>query len=89
MGLSAAAGWADFRIVAITSGRLWGPAVTRWRSLGWGTALALVLVLVIGIQLGRLPFRYRHSLWQLQGAALGGAIGFVLGQVSARVGRRP
>ncbi len=48
-----------------------------------------MLVLLIGIQLGRLPFRYRHSLWQLQGAALGGVIGFVLGQVSARMGRRP
>ena len=51
--------------------------------------LALLVVLLIGIQLGRLPFRYRHSLWQLQGAALGGVIGFALGQVSARIGRRP
>ena len=63
--------------------------MSRWRSLGWGTALALLVVLLIGIQLGRLPFRYRHSLWQLQGAALGGVSGFALGQVSARIGRRP
>ena len=63
--------------------------MSRWRSLGWGTALALLVVLLIGIQLGLLPFRYRHSLWQLQGAALGGVIGFALGQVSARIGRRP
>ena len=48
-----------------------------------------MLVLVVGIQLGRLPFRYRQSLWQFQGAAIGGAVGFVLGQVSARLGRRP
>ena len=75
--------------MAITSSKLKSPGVSRWRSLGWGTALALLVVLLIGIQLGRLPFRYRHSLWQLQGAALGGVIGFALGQVSARIGRRP
>ena len=63
--------------------------MSRWRSLGWGTVLALLVVLLIGIQLGRLPFRYRHSLWQLQGAALGGVIGFAVGQLSARIGRRP
>jgi len=74
--------------VAIISSKLKRPGVSRWRSLGWGTALALLVVLLIGIQLGRLPFRYRHSLWQLQGAALGGVIGFALGQVSARIGRR-
>ena len=75
--------------MAITSSKLKRPCVSRWRSLGWGTALALLVVVLIGIQLGRLPFRYRHSLWQLQGAALGGVIGFALGQVSARIGRRP
>ena len=75
--------------MAIISSKLKRPGVSRWRSLGWGTALALLVVLLIGIQLGRLPFRYRHSLWQLQGAALGGVIGFALGQVSARIGRRP
>lgn len=86
--MSATTRCADFRIVAITSSELKRPGVSRWRSLGWGTALALLVVLLIGIQLGRLPFRYRHSLWQLQGAALGGVIGFALGQVSARIGRR-
>ena len=74
--------------MAIISSKLKRPGVSRWRSLGWGTVLALLVVLLIGIQLGRLPFRYRHSLWQLQGAALGGVIGFALGQVSARIGRR-
>jgi hypothetical protein len=87
--LPALARCTDFCILAIPSELNVGAGVTRRRSLGWGTALALVLVLLIGIQLGRLPFRYRHSLWQLQGAALGGVIGFVLGQVSARMGRRP
>jgi len=48
-----------------------------------------MVVLLLGIQLGRFPLRYRHSIWQLQGAVLGGVIGFAAGQVSARIGRRP
>lgn len=60
----------------------------RWRSLGVGSALALIVVLIIGIQLGRIPFRYRRQIWQVQGAALGGLVGFGLGQLSARMGRR-
>ena len=48
-----------------------------------------MVVLLLGIQLGRLPFRHRQSLRQLQGAVLGGVIGFAVGQVSARIGRRP
>ena len=65
------------------------PGVARGRSLGWATALALLVVLLLGIQLGRVPFRHRHSFRQLQGAVFGGVIGFVVGQVSARIGRRP
>jgi len=81
-------GCGDFRIVEIALKGFKRPGVARGRSLGWGTALALLTVLVIGIQFGRLPHRYRQSLWQLRGAVLGGAIGFALGQVSARLGRR-
>lgn len=65
-----------------------GKVLRRWRSLGVGSALALIVVLIIGIQLGRIPFRYRRQLWQVQGAALGGLVGFGLGQLSARIGRR-
>lgn len=30
----------------------------------------------------------RRQIWQVQGAAIGGWVGFVLGQLSARMGRR-
>ncbi len=53
-----------------------------------GSALTLIVVLIIGFQFGRIPFRYRRQLWQVQGAALGGLVGFGLGQLSARMGRR-
>ena len=33
------------------------------------TAIGLALAVVIGIQLGGIPWRYRKQLWQLQGAA--------------------
>lgn len=40
------------------------------------------LTLVIGLYLGRLPWRYRQQILQLQGAVLGGAVGFVIGRLS-------
>ena len=39
------------------------------------TAMGLALALVIGIQLGGIPWRYRKQLWQLQGAAIGALVG--------------
>jgi hypothetical protein len=53
------------------------------RALGRGTAaLALVAALVLGIQLGAIPWRYRKQIWQLQGALVGLVAGFVLGRLS-------
>ena len=49
-------------------------------------AVALALALVVGIQLGSVPWRYRKQLWQLQGAAIGAVLGFLVGRLSA--GRR-
>lgn len=52
---------------------------------GSGGAVALISVLVllvVGIQLGGLPWRYRKQLWQLQGGLVGVAAGFVLGRFS-------
>lgn len=49
------------------------------RALGVsGVALALI----IGIQLGAVPWRYRRELWRLQGLIAGGVIGFVVGRFS-------
>ena len=53
------------------------------KALGSGTAaVSLVLALVIGMQLGGVPWRYRKQLWQLQGALVGAVVGYVLGRLS-------
>lgn len=49
------------------------------RSLG---LLALAAAVVLGIQLGTIPWRYRKQLWQLQGALVGVVVGFVVGRLS-------
>jgi hypothetical protein len=43
----------------------------------------MALALMIGIQLGALPWRYRRELWQAQGAALGVVVGLAIGRLSA------
>ena len=55
---------------------------------GGGVLLGLALALVVGLQLGALPWRYRREFWQLQGGLVGAAVGFVLGRVTAGGGRR-
>lgn len=53
----------------------------RLRSrLGTG---ALVIAVVVGIQLGSIPWRYRRQIWQLQGFLLGGLMGYVVGRLRA------
>ena len=52
----------------------------------WGgmvTALALAGILLLGIQLGGIPWRYRRNLLQLQGGLVGLAVGFVAGRLTA------
>ena len=44
--------------------------------------LALAAAVVLGIQLGAIPWRYRKQLWQLQGALVGVVVGFVVGRLS-------
>jgi len=46
--------------------------------------LGMAMALLIGIQLGALPWRYRRELWQAQGAALGMVVGLAIGRFSAR-----
>ncbi len=57
-------------------------------ALGSGP-LVLVLAVVIGLQLGALPWRYRREFWQLQGALVGAAVGFVIGRFTAGGRSRP
>ncbi len=54
------------------------------RNLGVGS---LLVALVVGVQLGSLPWRYRRELWQLQGFAMGALLGYVVGRLSGRVGQ--
>ena len=57
------------------------------RLLGGSGALTagvvITLAVVIGIQLGGIPWRFRRQMWQLQGAMIGAALGFVVGRLSA------
>lgn len=43
---------------------------------------ALVIAVMVGIQLGTIPWRYRRQIWQLQGFLLGAAVGYVVGRFS-------
>ena len=46
------------------------------------SAGALVIAVLVGIQLGTIPWRYRRQIWQLQGFLLGAAVGYVVGRFS-------
>ncbi|MEX0588554.1 MAG: hypothetical protein WD136_04790 [Cyanobium sp.] len=46
--------------------------------------LAIGLALLVGVQLGSLPWRFRREIWQIQGALVGVALGVVIGRYSAR-----
>ena len=49
--------------------------------------VGLLLALLLGIQLGAIPWRYRREIWQLQGLVLGSAFGYVVGRFSRSPGR--
>ena len=51
--------------------------------------MLVAVALILGLQLGALPWRYRRQFWQLQGALLGGAAGFLLGRITAGGRGRP
>ena len=42
----------------------------------------LLVALLVGIQLGGVPWRYRKQLWQLQGAIAGAVEGYLVGRWS-------
>ena len=47
-----------------------------WASLG--------AAILIGIQLGAMPWRYRKEMWQLQGGLAGALVGFWVGRVTRK-----
>ena len=55
---------------------------------GSGLAVTLALAVVVGLQLGALPWRFRKEIWQLQGAVAGGLVGYLVGWSVARSSRR-
>ena len=44
-----------------------------------GLTTALLVALVVGFQLGGVPWRYRRQFWQLQGAIAGAVAGYLMG----------
>ena len=66
-----------------SKGRLRDGALAGRNAGGAWLAAGLVLALVVGVQLGAIPWRYRKQIWQLQGALAGAVVGFVLGRLSA------
>lgn len=53
---------------------------------GKAVGLAVVIAIIVGVQLGAMPYRYRKQIWQLQGAVAGFVAGYLLGRLS-RAGR--
>ena len=52
------------------------------RSLGRTIGLGgLAIAVVVGIQLGSIPWRYRRQILQLQGFVAGALAGYVLGRL--------
>jgi hypothetical protein len=60
------------------------PFPMRFPRLPMLAGVGMALALVIGIQLGALPWRYRRELWQAQGVGLGLVVGLAIGRLSAR-----
>jgi hypothetical protein len=56
---------------------------------GGGLLLGLSVALVVGLQLGALPWKFRRQMFQLQGALAGGLVGFVVGWGMGRSRREP
>lgn len=54
----------------------------RRGGIGLRAAVVIGLALVVGIQLGAIPWRFRREIWQLQGAAVGLVVGYLLGRAN-------
>ncbi len=50
---------------------------------GGGALLGVGLALWVGLQLGAVPYRYRHQFWQVQGLAVGLVLGWCAGRLTA------
>jgi hypothetical protein len=68
-----------------------GPAPGRGLGLVGGGVLAISLsmALLVGMQLGGLPWRMRREFLRLQGALVGGVVGLMVGYVIGRTSSDP
>ncbi|MCP9901575.1 hypothetical protein KBZ12_03830 [Cyanobium sp. Cruz CV13-4-11] len=64
------------------------PSRLRW-PVGASLVLVVVVALLVGLQLGAVPWRFRRQMLQLQGALAGGAVGMVVGYALGRRRRQP
>lgn len=48
-----------------------------------GALLGVGVALWVGLQLGAVPYRYRHQFWQLQGLGVGLVLGWLAGRLTA------
>ena len=46
-----------------------------------GLGLTVLIALILGMWISKATWRHRKFVWQLQGALLGGAVGFVAGRL--------
>ena len=46
-----------------------------------GIGLTVLIALLLGMWINKATWKHRKFVWQLQGALLGGAVGFVAGRV--------
>lgn len=77
-------GWIDYLTILMPEDPLTPRKRGELRQAGGRSLalLALAAALVVGIQVGAIPWRYRKQLWQLQGAVVGVVVGFVAGRLS-------
>ena len=52
--------------------------------IGAGLVVVVMVTLLVGLQLGAVPWRFRRQMLQLQGALAGGAVGLGVGYVLGR-----
>lgn len=56
---------------------------------GGALTLAISLALLVGLQLGGLPWRMRREFLRLQGALVGGLVGVLVGYAAGRGSSEP
>ena len=55
----------------------------RFPRLSGSAGVGMALALLIGLQLGGLPWKFRRELWQAQGLVVGALVGFAIGRLSS------